>query len=165
MVSLRLKNLLAEEVTLTLMEGMASMVSLRMKDLLVEKVTLTLMGNMASLVSLRVKDPLAEEVSLMRQKYHVGAMDSKVMGLVVVTTMEFGIPGPSERCCISTVGGRLLNCDLFLLWISQQSLGGEYCSCNEDLAATVAGTPLEPVVSAAELTGTWLLEATLSYPG
>ena len=26
---------------------------------------------------------------------------------------------------------------------------GEYCICNEDLAATVAGTPLEPVVSAA----------------
>ena len=37
---------------------------------------------------------------------------------------------------------------------------GEYCSCNADLAATVAGTPLEPVVSAAELSGTWLLWAT-----
>ena len=37
---------------------------------------------------------------------------------------------------------------------------GGYCSFSEDLAATVAGAPLEPVVSAAELSGTWLLWAT-----
>ena len=36
---------------------------------------------------------------------------------------------------------------------------GEYFSFNEDLAATVTGTPLEPVVSAAYLSGTWLLLA------
>ena len=108
MVSLRLKDLLAEEVTLTLMEGMASMVSLRMKDLLVEKVTLTLIGNMASLVSLRVKDPLVDEVSLMGHKYHVGKLASNVLGLAVVATMELCIPCPSESCFISKVGKLLM---------------------------------------------------------
>ena len=68
------------------------MMSLRIKDLLVEE----------------VKDPLLEEVSLMGQKYLFGALASKVMGLVVVATLELGIPGPSESCCISTVGKLLM---------------------------------------------------------
>jgi hypothetical protein len=36
---------------------------------------------------------------------------------------------------------------------------GEYCSRIEDLVATLADTPLEPVMSAAELSGTSLLGA------
>ena len=82
MKSLRIKDLLVWEVSLTLTVNMASMVSLSLKDLLAEEVTLTLMGMLASLVRLRVKDPLVEEVSLMGQMYLVGALARKVMGVV-----------------------------------------------------------------------------------
>ena len=87
-VSLKMKDLMVEEVTLTLIWNMVSMVSLRKMDLLVEEVSLTLMGNMASMVSIV---SLLMKVSLVQHKYHVVALAIKVMKLVAMVSTPLGV--------------------------------------------------------------------------